>query len=118
MEMWQQEARKLGGESLVEIIQDIRDGMQTVISRLDAMEDRHETSEASIALLRLAFPVGDTEGHRRYHELMIESLAERRRLRTAITEKTLTGLVWLGLGTVGIALWLELKRQLGLPEDK
>lgn len=51
-----------------------------------------------------AFPAGDAEGHRRYHETQIEILGERRRLRIAIQEKTISALIWSGI--VGIIMWL------------
>lgn len=55
--------------------------------------------------LKKAVPGGDHEGHRRYHELIIEREAQRVRLRQAIIEKTLGGLVWMGLCAVGLAIW-------------
>lgn len=52
-----------------------------------------------------AFPGGDHVGHCRYHDLMIEDINARKRLRQAIVEKTVSGLVWgLIVGTVGL-LW-------------
>lgn len=52
-----------------------------------------------------AFAAGDHIGHRRYHELLIERNAELRRLRQAIIEKTISGLVWSFIVGVGAALW-------------
>lgn len=52
-----------------------------------------------------AFPGGDHIGHCRYHQLMIEDIEERRRLRRAILEKTLTSLIWGTILGVGAALW-------------
>lgn len=51
------------------------------------------------------YPGEDKEGHRRYHEQVIEREAQKVRLRNAIIEKTLTGLVWMMLCSVGIAIW-------------
>ena len=44
-----------------------------------------------------AFVGDDLDGHRRYHQTVIDMLEERRKLRLAIQEKTITGLVWLFL---------------------
>jgi hypothetical protein len=55
---------------------------------------------ADIHKLTQAFPGSDTDGHRRYHEIQIEKVAEMRRLRVAIQEKTISGLIWAGV------LWL------------
>lgn len=52
-----------------------------------------------------AFPGGDHVGHCRYHDLMIEDIAARKRLRQAIVEKTISGLVWGAIIGIGAALW-------------
>ena len=56
-----------------------------------------------------AFPAGDIEGHRRYHEVMIEDIESRKRLTQAIIEKTISGLVWAAVVGIGIAVWHELE---------
>lgn len=56
-----------------------------------------------------AFPGGDHVGHCRYHQLMIERNIELRRLRQAIIEKTIGGLVWGLLLGLGIAVLNYLK---------
>lgn len=105
IELWQQQAEKLGGESLVQVITELRDGQREILDRLDDMDERHTVSEEAIRQLNKAFPGGDTEGHRRYHETMIAMLEERRRLRIAIQEKTISGLVWGGMVLVALAMW-------------
>ena len=55
--------------------------------------------------MKKAFPGGDHDGHRRYHDLIIEREAQRVKLRQAIIEKTLSGLVWMVLCTLGVAVW-------------
>lgn len=52
-----------------------------------------------------AFPGGDHIGHCRYHQLMIESIEEKKRLRAAVLEKTIGGLVWATICATGLALW-------------
>jgi len=59
-----------------------------------------------------AFPNGDWAGHRRYHEIQIELLLERRTLRAAVTEKTISGLIWAALVALGLATWQYIKTQL------
>ena len=63
--------------------------------RVESLEDRFVSS----------FPAGDPESHRRYHEELIEKNAELRRLRAAIQEKTISGLVWSCLVGIGLAVW-------------
>lgn len=41
-----------------------------------------------------AFPGGDHVGHCRYHQLMIDDIEAKKKLRQAIAEKTISGLVW------------------------
>ena len=60
-----------------------------------------------------AFPAGDFDGHRRYHELLVEQLEERRRLRIAIQEKTMSALAWSVMVALGAAIWHEIQRALG-----
>jgi len=57
------------------------------------------------AEFKKAVPGGDFDGHRRYHDLVIERETQRIKLRQAIIEKTLTGLVWMGLCAIGLSIW-------------
>lgn len=58
-----------------------------------------------------AFPGGDHVGHCRYHTLMIEDIDARKKLRQAVMEKTISGLVWAGVVAVGLSLWAWAKAQ-------
>jgi hypothetical protein len=112
-ELWQAAIRDVGGDSLVTVIEEIRGGQREIIKTLEHMEQRHNASEAAIEKITKAFPAGDLDGHRRYHETMIEMVAERRRLRIAIQEKTISGLVWAGLVGAAVMVWHELQRPFG-----
>lgn len=85
----------------------------------DEIEGRVSTLERSHSDLARrfaeAFPGGDHAGHCRYHELMIENIEANKRLRQAIIEKTVAGLVWGTLVGVGIACWQYLKSLVGKP---
>lgn len=59
-----------------------------------------------------AFPGGDHVGHCRYHQLMIEDIDARKRLRQAVMEKTIAGLVWAAIIGVALAAWAYLKAML------
>lgn len=58
-----------------------------------------------------AFPGGDFEGHKRYHEEVILVMQDRRKLRQAVLEQVIKGSVW----ALGIAMctaaWQYLKGQ-------
>lgn len=62
-----------------------------------------------------AFPGGDFDGHRRYHEEMILVMQDRRKLRQAVLEQVIKGSVW----ALGIALvtagWQYAKEHLRMP---
>lgn len=64
---------------------------------MDEHVPNHSDIMAELKAIRGAFPGGDVEGHRRAHEAMMELLEERRRLRRAIQEKTISGLIWAGI---------------------
>ena len=103
-ELWQKQALQLGGDALVEFLSAIREDQQRILQILGDMEVRHTESEKAIASVVKGFPSGDIDGHRRYHEVMIENLAEKRRLRIAIQEKTVSGLVWAAAMFFGFVL--------------
>lgn len=102
--LWQDQARKLGGDSLVEVITGMAEDINGMKGKIEVM-DKH---------ILKAFPGGDLEGHRRYHELMIRRTDEIRSLRIAIAEKTLTGLLWSGMAFLGWAILEAVKKKLGL----
>lgn len=68
------------------------------------MTEWKEDMEARLKRLEQAFPGDDPLGHRRYHDTQIEILDERRRLRIAIQEKTISALIWSAI--VSILMWL------------
>jgi hypothetical protein len=74
--------------------------------RLDALERWQADMDRRFAE---AFPGGDHVGHCRYHELMIEDIAVKKRLRQAVMEKTVAGLVWAVIVGLAIAGWQYLK---------
>lgn len=66
---------------------------------------QQEHMEQIRALITSAFPDGDAEGHRRYHEAQIAYMTERAALWREIRSKTTAGLVWMGLLALGTAVW-------------
>ena len=89
-----QEAEKMGMPNLGKAIDELVQGQRAFLRRMEAAEQRHDSQDEKIKNLEGAFADGDYDGHRRYHKVLIESLEERRRLRKAIQEKTISGLVW------------------------
>lgn len=76
--------------------------------RLDSLERRMDDVEK---WQKDAVPNGDHVGHCRYHQLMIEGIESRKRLHTAVLEKSISGLVWAGMVALGVAIWQYIKSQ-------
>lgn len=91
--------------------------MIQVLKQIDkhALETSQRLSsiETKIEIIGGAFPAGDFEGHRRYHQSLIEVLEERRALYRSIREKTLIGILWAAIVWIGIAVWHEIGAALG-----
>lgn len=62
-----------------------------------------------------AFPGADHVGHCRYHTLMIEDIDSRKKLRQAVVEKTISGLVWGAVVGIGAAVWNYYFKSKGAP---
>lgn len=90
-EAWQMEAEKAGGVALAEVIKEVRDTQRDILQRLDS--------------LSRAFPAGDPDGHRRYHEAEIERMELRNRLVRVALEKVVQAGALAGCGWVAVAMW-------------
>lgn len=99
-EPWREEARIVGGAALVEAMENVHADLREVKNQL--------------AKLARAFPADDIDGHRVYHEAIIERNRELRRLRVAIQEKTISGLVWIAIVWLGTRAWGALAPRIGL----
>jgi hypothetical protein len=89
-------------QALVDKICEMADGIHALIVAADKNDDRINDAERAIQKLFRAFPGSDVEGHCRYHQLIIENTEEKRRLRVAIQEKTISALIWSAI--VGVAV--------------
>jgi hypothetical protein len=95
MEPWQREAARLGGASLAQVLTEIR----------DELADNTKKTEQVLTV----FPAGDTDGHRRYHESVIEWRELRNKLvREALIKITQAGAL-AGAGWVALAIWQSFK---------
>lgn len=95
-ELWQEEAKRIGGPIFAEVLVEIRDGLAA--TRAELAENTRKTEQ----VLR-AFPAGDTDGHRRYHE----SVIEWRDVRNKMVKEGLIKVAQAGmLGGAGILLAL------------
>jgi len=104
------EAKKLGGDSLVHVIEEIRDTQRQKVQDIQEVNKRVDEHHDEITQLKNAFPSTDIEGHRRYHQLIIDNTEAKRALATAIKEKTISGLIW------GFIVWLASEAWTHLPK--
>nr|WP_314540160.1 hypothetical protein [uncultured Massilia sp.] len=108
-QLWQQEAARLGGHALVQILTELRDGQLELMANGDAINAKVTQLDASTTRLLSAFPADDVDGHRRYHESVIEWRELRNKLvREALTKMVGAG-VLAGLGWLSLAFWQAFK---------
>lgn len=86
--------------------------MIQVLKQIDkhALETSQRLSsiETNLTVVSAAFPAGDFEGHRRYHQSLIDVLEERRALYRSLKEKSIMGIIWAAVVWIGIAVWHEI----------
>lgn len=76
------------------------------LEKMSAALIKHiETEESAINKFITAFPEGDLEGHRRYHQLLIEEAEDRKKMRQAIITKSTVSLIWVLLCALASAVW-------------
>ena len=92
---------QIGDKAVLHVLKQIDEHAVQTNERLGSMESKLDK-------LVDAFPSGDFEGHRRYHQTMIAMLEEKRRLRIAIQEKTISGLIWAVVVFLGASVWGKL----------
>jgi len=97
---------QINDKAVVKVLKQIDSHAVATNEKLSVLDDKLDT-------LSKAFPAGDIEGHKRYHQTMIDMLDERRKLRMAIQEKTISGLIWAGIVGISLAVWHEVSRILG-----
>jgi hypothetical protein len=108
-EFWQQEAARMGGASLAQVLTEMRDAQRRMIVVVEGVKARDEQDRATIEKLLSGFPAGDFDGHRRYHESVIEWRELRNRLvREALIKVTQAGAL-AAFGWLALAIWQSFK---------
>lgn len=107
--LWQQELARLGLPGLSMLVSEMRDEQAEAMASTDATNMKVSQLEVTTARLLSAFPAADVEGHRRYHE----SVIEWRELRNKLVREALTKMVGAGalagLGWFVLAIWQAVK---------
>lgn len=96
---------------VINLLQTIEQNQRQTLQRVEKLETRleqhSETSKSNHAAVLAAFPANDPDGHRRFHETQILMLEEKRQLRKAIQEKTISGLIWAGIVSTITAVYQQ-----------
>ncbi len=112
MPLKEQEPKKLTSvDDLVKVLMEVSENQKALADRITAIE--FSIDAAIKNHIRAAFAGGDVDGHRRAHESMIELIEEKRKLRVAIQEKTISGLIWVVIVWVFWAMLSKLRVMLG-----
>lgn len=111
-QLWQDEVVKLGGAQLLVVLEEIRDGQERTCVKIKELE--RSIGATLQEHIKTAFAGADPAGHRRAHETIIELIEERRKLRVAIQEKTISGLIWAGMIWLGLQVFSGIKHALGI----
>jgi len=108
-QLWQQEAARLGIPGLGQLVSDLRDGQLELMANIDALNAKSAKQEAAIVRLLGGFPADDVDGHRRYHE----SVIEWRELRNKMVREALLKVAQAGtlaaFGWLALAIWQSFK---------
>ena len=89
-----------GRPGLAQLAADLRDGKTDLQASMEQLHAENTTQNAALARLLTAFPANDIEGHRRYHE----SVIEWRELRNKLVREALTKMI--GAGALAASGWL------------
>jgi len=93
---------RIGGQQLVQLLNEVRDNQLGMMANFDTLSKKMAEVQASNDRLLSGFPANDVEGHRRYHE----SVIEWRELRNKLVREALIKIA--SASALGAAGWLLL----------
>lgn len=91
---------QIGNPAMVQVLKQIDKHALETTQRLTSIETKMDMVVSS-------FPSNDFEGHRRYHQSLIDVLEARKKFYMSMKEKTIFGLLWAVLVWIGFAVWHE-----------
>lgn len=99
----------MGGQPLVQLLSEVRDNQLDLMANFEALNNKVTHLEATNKRLLSGFPADDVDGHRRYHE----SVIEWRELRNKMVKEALAKMVQAGalaaFGWLALAIWQSFK---------
>lgn len=98
-QLWQQEAERMGGQPLVALLTEMRDNQLDMRADFEQLSEKVDDVKSANERLLSGFPAADVDGHRRYHQ----SVIERRELVNKMLRETLVAIAKTGvMGTLGL----------------
>lgn len=101
-ELWQEEARRIGGPLFAEVLMEMRETQKVMLEQMKVMEKTQEK-------LMSGFPASDVDGHRRYHQTVIEWREHRNKMLRETLSKLIGAGVLAGCGWLLLAIWQTIK---------
>lgn len=100
---------RMGGQPLVQLLGEVRDNQLDLMANFEALNAKVTHLEATNKRLLSGFPSDDIDGHRRYHESVIEWRELRNKMvREALVNVAKAGTL-AGLGWLVLAVWQAFK---------
>lgn len=95
----------MGGQTLVQLLTDMRDNQLEIRADMEQLTEKVGTLQAANERLLSGFPADDVDGHRRYHESVIEWRELRNKMvREALMKVSQAGAL-AAFGWLALALW-------------
>lgn len=104
-QLWQKEAERMGGQPLVQFLNEIRNNQHDMMACFEQLSKQVSDQQALIARVLSGFPAADVEGHRRYHESVIEWRELRNKLVRDLLTKAAQATFMGALGFLALAAW-------------
>lgn len=102
---WQHDAARLGGPALVQLLSELRDGQLDLMASFEALTVKVTKHDGATSHLMNAFPAADVDGHRRYHESVIEWRELRNKVVRECLVKAAQATTLYAFGWIALALW-------------
>jgi hypothetical protein len=108
-QLWQEEARRMGGQTLVQLLTDMRDNQLDMRADMEQLTKTVSTLQAANEMLLSGFPANDVDGHRRYHESVIEWRELRNKLVREALAKVASAGALAAFGWLALAIWKSIR---------
>lgn len=95
----------MGGQTLVQLLTDMRDNQLEMRADMEQLTKKVGTLQAANERLLSGFPADDVEGHRRYHESVIEWRELRNKMVREAMMKVAQAGTLAAFGWLALAIW-------------